>query len=157
MTIRRGLLLGLLGGMLLALLGFGPVLAGPDAKVTPGPLVVKAFLSPYDPGPTGDPSVRTWLEVENPTRAALKFKEAEAQYLGLDDIIPRQTERLPLTQLGGRESRTFPTLYFANYARLFSVRVRLKFKYTSEGACFEREAVLTNENPAVPAGFSPTP
>ncbi|MBM3464970.1 MAG: hypothetical protein FJX76_22965 [Armatimonadetes bacterium] len=119
-----------------------------QAKPEPGPLVVKAFLSPVDGGP-----VRSYLKVENPSGSTFAFKQAQVAYVVADSA--QQTEPLALQQLSAGEKKDLGVQYFANPSASYDVKIVLTFKYAGGGTDYERVVTLSKQTPAVPPGYTP--
>ena len=141
--------------MLGCLLMGGVVLAQvqPARATEPGPLVVKAYLAPYEPTSANNFAVRVWVALENPAPQGAVVQVAEMRIL-TGGGEPIQVERLGVAGLAAGEGKKLPPVYFPNDSR-FEVIIHVVLKYTLGGKEYQHVVLLDRHHGAVPPGFSP--
>ncbi len=138
--------------LVLALLA-APALADPP-KIAPGPLVVKSYMAPYDPGPAGEPCVRVYAILKNPTGSAAEFTKVEARYLDPQENV-LSVDKQRVEPLDPGEERPLPPFFFGNYSKVYGITVQMTIAYRVAGAAFQRQFTLSNEKPGFPDGYVP--
>lgn len=133
-----------------AILLLGARAAFADAPA--GPLVVKAFMSPYDSAPGGDPTVRVFLGLKNPSGSACTISDFTIEYIDAQKTV-LQTDHGFTGTVGAGEDKKLPQLYFPNYNRNYGIVVKMTVKYANEGKDCVKTVEVSNQNPAVPPDY----
>ena len=148
--LYTSLLMGILAVATVVLLGTTPAgAADPD----PGPLLVRAYVAPFEPTSAANFSVRVWVALKNPSSQPLTFRRADVEFLtGTGDVI--QSDKIALESLAAGQEKKVPPVYFGNDSR-YEVTLRIKITYTLGGKEHEQQIQLNRQRSSVPSGFSP--